>query len=364
MTCSTIGSSGRTALVRIGVVALALCMAAPALAAPTAADAALAEALFRDARRLMGEKRYPEACAKFAESQRLDPSGGTLLNLAVCHEAEGKLATAWVELNEALAVARRDGRADREKVVRQRLAALDTRLPRLVVVVEGAARLPGLEIRRDGELIREPAWGLPQPLDPGSYTVVASAPGRKAWEVRVTLAPGKTARVAVVPLEPLPAAPASAPVTPAAAPVTPAPPPAVARVPAPAPAAAPPPSTDEPPRRGLHGRVWSLVAGGAGVVLIGVGSAYGASAMSKNDESKSHCRTNVLCDAEGVRLRDDALAAGRLSTWFFVGGAVAVVAGGALWFLLAPKREGRTPQVTMAPVLAPGAAALMLRGAL
>src|SRR5262245_5300846 len=60
-----------------------------------AQDPAAAEARFREARALLQENRVSEACAKFAESNRLDPSSGTLLNLANCHKTEGKLATAW-----------------------------------------------------------------------------------------------------------------------------------------------------------------------------------------------------------------------------------------------------------------------------
>jgi hypothetical protein len=60
------------------------------------------------------EGRVSDACPKFEESHRLDPSGGTILNLALCHEKEGKLARSWSEFNEASAFARRDYRADRE----------------------------------------------------------------------------------------------------------------------------------------------------------------------------------------------------------------------------------------------------------
>src|SRR5262249_46236771 len=62
--------------------------------APSPEQAAMAEKLFDEARQLMLGHTYDEACAKFAESERLDPAAGTLLNLAVCHEAQGRTATA------------------------------------------------------------------------------------------------------------------------------------------------------------------------------------------------------------------------------------------------------------------------------
>src|SRR5262245_24720347 len=67
-----------------------------------AQNESLAEALFRDARAAMKAARYEEACPKFAESYRLDPSTGTLLNLALCEEELGHVATAWTKYNRLL----------------------------------------------------------------------------------------------------------------------------------------------------------------------------------------------------------------------------------------------------------------------
>ena len=53
-----------------------------------------------------------EACARFAESYRFEASSGTLINLALCHEKEGKIATAWAEYRDAARVARDWGRKE------------------------------------------------------------------------------------------------------------------------------------------------------------------------------------------------------------------------------------------------------------
>ena len=77
---------------------------------------ALAETLFFTGRGFMEAGRYAEACTKFGESYRLDPTAGTLLNLAVCHDHEGEIASAWGEFRTAAADARRSNRPDREQL--------------------------------------------------------------------------------------------------------------------------------------------------------------------------------------------------------------------------------------------------------
>lgn len=167
----------------------------------------LAQALFDDGRRLMDAKRYSEACPKLAESQRLDPGGGTLLNLAICHEGEGKLATAKNDFDEALAVAVRDGRRDRQTIARQRIAAIEAAVPRVTVLVAPASDIDGLVVKLDGLALRRAAWGVATPVDPGSHLVEATATGRAPWSstVEIDATQKKTVGVPVLgPLAPLP----------------------------------------------------------------------------------------------------------------------------------------------------------------
>lgn len=96
----------------------------------------LAQSLFEKGRSLMQAGEIAQACGLFAESQRLDPSAGTLLNLAVCHESEGKIATAYVELNRALSQSIADHRPDRERIAREHIDKIGPELPRLHLTLE------------------------------------------------------------------------------------------------------------------------------------------------------------------------------------------------------------------------------------
>src|SRR5688572_14112375 len=83
------------------LVALVFAAISGSSGAAWARDPAAAEALYRAGRDAAKKGDWDSACAKFAESQRLDPAPGTLLNLADCEERRGLIASAWTHYVEA-----------------------------------------------------------------------------------------------------------------------------------------------------------------------------------------------------------------------------------------------------------------------
>jgi hypothetical protein len=305
----------------------ALVVLAPAsVRAQSASDQAAATALFKQGRDLMAAGKYAEACPKLAESQRLDPGAGTLLNLATCYEKNGQIASAWTTYQDAASAAQKAGENDRVKAARAKVAELEAKLPTLTIVVPAPADRPDLEIKRDGAVVGRAAWGAPIPVDPGPHPIDASAPGRTPWHGQAQVAgPGAKASIEVPPL-----AEASAP-----PPIAPTP------TPTPAPAApAPAPVSPSRPSDGSTQRILGLVVGGVGIVGIGVGSAFGLIAKSKNDSTSGHCNGSV-CDAPTISTLSDAKTDATISTIGFAAGG-ALLAGGVVLYLLAPSAPSST----------------------
>src|SRR6185437_4688623 len=177
-------------------------------------DVARAEALFQQGKRSLEKGDSAAACPKLAESLRLDKATGTLLALAMCHESEGRLASAWAEYAEVVARAAAEGRTDREQAARRSVRALEPKLSTLTIEVPAeAAAVDGLRVERDGLSLAAPAWSTAVPVDPGRHVVTASAPGRRTWSISVQIgALAEGMRVAVPVLAPqAPATPPDGP---------------------------------------------------------------------------------------------------------------------------------------------------------
>lgn len=335
---------GSSALTLLALLA-ACCWSAPARA--QGSNAALAESLFREGKRLSSERKFAEACPKFAESYKLDPGLGTLLNLAICHESEGKPATAWAEFSEASSRAKREGDTDRAALADEHVRALEPKLAHISITLAPGAAVPGLVIKFDSRELASAALGLPIAVDPGRHVLEASAPGKEASTQTIDTPTTPSNLAVTVPVlkdsaaTPLAVAPVPVP---APAPATPAP-------------ATPPPGSSSSTNTGA---VVSGIATGAFVAGSVVTAVLYASKRSAFDDA------NASGDPSRFDKRDSAQTMGTINA-VMIGGA-AVSAGVLVYFLVSGgKHESPSPsaaRLRLTPVVSPQVAGVMLGGSL
>lgn len=291
---------------------LALTSARPAHAGGEVA----AEALFAEAKKLVAQKKYAEACPKFAESNRLDRGAGTLIHLADCYEKNKQSASAWAAYKEAASAAQALNRKDWETLANKRAAALEPKLAHITVKV--AEPVEKLEVSRNGEKLTQASFGVALPVDAGTHAFEATAPGFKPFASSVTVAKDGESKELVIPkLEALPAA-------------------------APDPAAATPATRDPAPTArddagaGDGQRLVGLVVAGVGVAGLVAGGVTGLMAMGKNNDGKAVCPEAGACGSQqAVDDIESAKSFGMISTIAFGAGG-ALLVGGAVLYLTAP----------------------------
>jgi serine/threonine-protein kinase len=318
--------SSRSIPVAVALVTAVVCCAGRARA-DHKEDAARAEALFKEGRRLMTAQDYAAACSKFAESQALEPAPGTALNLATCYEKAGKLASAWAGFRTAQAAAQTARQADRARAAEKKAEALEPKLSHLIISVSPGARVPGLEIRCDGEVVGQAEWEVAVPRDGGGHDIEAGAPSMRTWKTHIDLAPSEQNLTVEVPILQSEAPPKVEP--------------------APTPASAPPEAKPLPALEPLSGessgqpqRIIGLSLGGLGVVAVGVGTFAGLKADSTYRSASRQCTGNppaCPADSPAFSQRDSAYSWATVSTITFVAGG-ALLAAGAIVFLTAPAR--------------------------
>ena len=316
-----------TALVLLA--ALGVARAARAQAEPSAQ---IAQSLFDDGRTLMDAHRYAEACPKFAESQRLDPGGGTLLNLALCHELEGRTASAWTEFRDALSLAIRDQRKDRKDLAEQHIMALAPKLVRLTVFVPEAIAQSAPDITLDRARLPDAAWNTAIPVDPGEHRLVVSAAGRPPWEgVVSTTEPGRTYSIEVALRESVAGAPE--------------PPPPPAPIVAEVPVASSAPTTTQ-----RSTAFWIVL--GAGGVALATSVVTGVLALNAN----AYVNDNCSSERSFCRVDDAQETADRARTLAWVSTATLVAAAGAgVAALLLPRESAPSPSPSLRAATGNGA---------
>ena len=292
------------------------------LAAPARAqNPAAAEALFEQARAAMAAGSYDIACARFRDSDRLDPAVGTRFNLADCEERRGRVATAWSLFRGVLSELAVDD--DRRPIADERAKGLEARLPKLTLR-RTADTPPGVRVRVDGIELGEGSFDMPLPMDPGAHELSVAAGEAAAPELRrFALKEGEHREL------PIRLSGACAP----------------AGVP---PAVAAPPVDSHAARRR-----WAYVAGGVGVGGVAFGTVTSIITLNKKSTADANCSDELTaCKSTGVEANETGKTFAALSGLGFGLGVLGLTAGAYL-LLTTPSHPSalRAARVTLAPSL-------------
>ncbi|WP_437588357.1 PEGA domain-containing protein [Sorangium sp. So ce1000] len=302
-------------------------------------DPVAAEALFKAARALVDKGDDAAGCPKFEASLALNPSASTQINIARCREREGKLATAWHDYQRALVLNRETAGEQRkrslEEIANKAIAALEPRVPKLVIVVKGAPA--GVEVQRDGTALPAAALGEPLPADPGPHEIRASAPGHEAETRAITLAEGETATVELT-------------LRPAAA----------------ASAVNPPVKADEAPGGGTP--TWAWISGAAGIALVGASVGFLIDDLSAISALREGCRDvpgGTYCDPGYDFASDNARKNRDFGLFVGLGGAGLAAMGAAVYGIVrsgSAKEPAPAPAAVALPWIAPSGAGASISG--
>jgi len=287
----------------------------------------VAESLFRQARDEMKRGEPRDACPKFDESYRLDPSIGTLLNLGLCEEALGHTATAWTKLRQFLDSAPADD--DRIPLARERIAKLEAQLPWVRLVVEPAGE--SLVVQLDGVELYDASLSEAIPVNPGQHWLRITRPTGETSEARFEIYPAERRNIQLTPPilqipphEPKPAA--TNPRPPAAS---------VEQLSRPAPASAT--KTTSTPGHGNGERVAAYASAAVGAAGLVTASVFGLMALSDKSVVREHCPNHECQTQTGLDAVQSGARNETIANVAFVIGALGLVTGGVLWW-----HSGRT----------------------
>jgi len=154
-----------------------------------------ADQLFAEGRALL-ESNLLQACGKFDESLRYNRAAiGTLLNVALCDEKLGRIASAVDRFIEARDRAKEQGLDQHRRAAEEHIAALTPSIPHLAIQL--TEHLPDTTVLIDDHVV--PAEDLDScAVDPGERVLVVSAPDRLPYRVKLLISKGEH-KTAVIP---------------------------------------------------------------------------------------------------------------------------------------------------------------------
>jgi len=244
-----------------------------------------------------------------------------VLLLAICYEKQGKLASAWARYNDALALAKRDAREDRELRAREGLETVEPMLSYIKLTLDPSSlSIAGLTLSIDGTEL--PAISDTRlPIDPGPHQLIIRAPSYQEWKTDVTVGgPADMKEVSVPALLTETQPPAAIP--------SPSP------TPSPALGGAKPAMVTEGVSH-AEARRSAYVIGTVGLAAVGVGAYFGIRAIKLNHDANQLCPTSQCRDAQigAINKIEDARSSARAANISIGIGSAAVVSAGLLWYV-------------------------------
>ncbi|HRI68336.1 MAG TPA: hypothetical protein PK156_29105 [Polyangium sp.] len=301
---------------------------------------AQAQALFLEGRAAIDANDWDTGCPKVRRSLEVFAVANSHFTVALCDEREGHIAAALEHWERGLGLV--EPSDQRAKVAKERIAALDPRVPRIRVVTPPGAI--GASIWLDDVQLTPAIMANPVRVDPGKHVLVVRKKGREDNRREILLEEKeRTEFVATIGEV---AKPDSAPVSSATT--------------APVASSSSPPIRPKPP---MHPRKFAgFVIGGVGVasLLVSAGTGIGAlEAHGALEEQKCGANGTGVCPKDEVSSYKGLFAANAVT--FGVG--LAGVAAGVVLILTAPKNSGSdTSKLSLTPIAVPNGNGIALSG--
>lgn len=248
----------------------------------------------------MAAGSYDVACARFRDSDKLDPAVGTRFNLADCEERRGRLATAWSLFRGVLSEL--PSGDDRRPIAEERAQQLAPRLPK-VTLLRTAQTPPDMRVRIDGVELGEGSFGVPLPMDPGLHDLtLLRAGGAAPQTVSFVLKEGEHSELPLTVPSDVSESRAGEPATAHA--------------------------DDSSGAR----RRWAYIAAGVGVGGVAFGTVTGIVTLNKKATADANCSSErETCNAAGVDANESGKTFAALSGIGFGVGVVGLAVGTYLW---------------------------------
>ncbi len=230
--------------------------------------------------------------------------------------------------------------ADIRKECVSRVDELNAQIPTIIFAAKDASGsdLSAVKVTMDGEVLAERVEGTALSIDPGEHMFLFETAGESAVTKTLVIRQGEKDRREAVAFGTMTTTPSITPL--ATQPNAP---------PAPTSAAS---SPELPATASGHGlgtqKILALVAGGLGIVGLGVGSAFGVMAVSQKSDAQNACPGTQCPTQDGVNKWSNAGTTGDISTIGLILGGVAIAGAAVLWFT-SPSSSGATTQVGFGP---------------